>query len=1274
MSLVLHILSRNEKVRKKGGFMKRRCYRVLSLFLAVMLCWSEGGFFASAAGAKPVYAKASFNRSFVAQNVEDEDAESQNLLDMNELEGFAAVQGEGLLTTTGGKGGEVVIVENTTDFVNAIKDDMPRIVVVKGQIVSMLSNDTMNLEIATNLENKMGIKSKGGYGLSVGSNKTIVGYDENAELYGGLKINNGSNVIVSNLNIHGVWPYTGPGDTLEVADSHHVWLNHLSIWNSKDGNLDIKTGADYITVSWCKFWYEDVVCEWDTTDGTQNNREYKKGDTALAKNHGHRLSCLIGSGAGDHDDTDMDKLHVTYHHNWFADFVGERMPRVMYGRAHVYNNYYTCSGNLYCIGVDSYASVLIENNYFKNVRNPHQFAYPENQKLGAAIVERGNSYDNVIGMKDSGQKNDKEIFFFNNAAYDYHRNTAEQVPALISKYAGNQGETLSDSEIGAIVEGVDEAVKADTSKTLPTIAPANLASNDKKMISYDSNSRTYTYQGQNTDGSNGFYTISNPFAGKDFTEELVLKDGYPSWTKGVTIAYWVKLPADSGSVSDAAVLNFNLENDRSLYNRDGVHYKRCVNYSPSNSAYSMGEMKKYVDEEGRVFTVLENYGSLVRYNPSYPVAGYYYTTDEGGAYRVYEQGTDPAVASNWTYLDYIGRGYYADYAYLYDEDPVYGAYSKHREALVSGSFSLYASGSMGYRQDSSDDNTLQRNPNLATYGNYMSMHKMNQFYYWANGSAKSNNKSSLKSPSMTDTSSNWHYVVTVITNDWVQTYIDGTELTTEYLNYWGVSFRLQNSAEGFNLGYRHRGFYQKAPSMDFEGDATILEFISDEDTSLCIGGLGAGAAYLSQNTIQTPAGTQIKELAFYDVPLNASQISATGVTLPTGYQEAALKEEGDAREKYAVIPDSELEPSISGGQQPDTMVAVMDITDITTKMTAGETITLAGTVEPENATNKTIVWSIKDEGSTGATISENKLTAKTDGIVVVTATIEKGTSATAAYTQDFTIEVETAFKLGDVNNDGIIDTKDALCILKYIAGLIDLDESAKERADVDGQPGIGTKDALCILKYVVGIFDGFEPEDFQRAWEKQMEQKFGVPKEWLYGMGVEWYHRTDTPPKSYMVDKPIRSDLQGDMQCWAYSVAMILRYLGEDITGEEFFQEFPWKNEDNGAYAVPLADYLKRRAGYKAHFYMGDQMDLKDAVSKHGLVMVLVQLNREKNIWHYMDISGYDEKYYYICDPLSTLAISDRYNKVFYPEELEEQWQTIYPEYSYLFYVIEKES
>ena len=79
-------------------------------------------------------------------------------------------------------------------------------------------------------------------------------------------------------------------------------------------------------------------------------------------------------------------------------------------------------------------------------------------------------------------------------------------------------------------------------------------------------------------------------------------------------------------------------------------------------------------------------------------------------------------------------------------------------------------------------------------------------------------------------------------------------------------------------------------------------------------------------------------------------------------------------------------------------------------------------------------------------------------------------------------------KKGDVDQDGFVTSDDALCILKYVGGITELDEKAKELADVDGAAGITTDDALFVLKYVVGLIDGFTPEDFHKAWEKQMEQ------------------------------------------------------------------------------------------------------------------------------------------------------------------------------------------
>ena len=89
-------------------------------------------------------------------------------------------------------------------------------------------------------------------------------------------------------------------------------------------------------------------------------------------------------------------------------------------------------------------------------------------------------------------------------------------------------------------------------------------------------------------------------------------------------------------------------------------------------------------------------------------------------------------------------------------------------------------------------------------------------------------------------------------------------------------------------------------------------------------------------------------------------------------------------------------------------VAVTDITGVPTAMTAGTSLELTGTVAPENASFKTIVWSVKAAGNTGASISGNTLSATSAGNVVVTATIANGKSGSEAYVEDFGITVMPA--------------------------------------------------------------------------------------------------------------------------------------------------------------------------------------------------------------------------------------------------------------------------
>jgi hypothetical protein len=86
-------------------------------------------------------------------------------------------------------------------------------------------------------------------------------------------------------------------------------------------------------------------------------------------------------------------------------------------------------------------------------------------------------------------------------------------------------------------------------------------------------------------------------------------------------------------------------------------------------------------------------------------------------------------------------------------------------------------------------------------------------------------------------------------------------------------------------------------------------------------------------------------------------------------------------------------------------VPVTDIINVPATIAVGEPKLLTGTVIPENATHKTIVWSVKDAGTTGATINNNILTTLNTGTVEVTATIIDGKGLGEDFIKDFSIEV-----------------------------------------------------------------------------------------------------------------------------------------------------------------------------------------------------------------------------------------------------------------------------
>jgi len=205
--------------------------------------------------------------------------------------------------------------------------------------------------------------------VTIGSNKTIVGVC-GAEIHWHVDVVGSSNVIIRNIKIVGyavgncaldpsydssVGCSSG-NDAVTVERGNHIWFDHDDISDGTDGNLDITVGADNVTVSWTKFHY---------TARTDNSGSDSTGAA------GHRYSNLIGGS--DNSSGDMGKLNVTWHHNWWADRVVERQPRVRYGQNHLFNNLWTSSGDNYCVRAGTNAHILVENSAFIGVKTPTEF-------------------------------------------------------------------------------------------------------------------------------------------------------------------------------------------------------------------------------------------------------------------------------------------------------------------------------------------------------------------------------------------------------------------------------------------------------------------------------------------------------------------------------------------------------------------------------------------------------------------------------------------------------------------------------------------------------------------------------------------------------------------------------------------------------------------------------------------------------------------------------------------------------------------------------------
>jgi len=198
-------------------------------------------------------------------------------------------------------------------------------------------------------------------------------------------------------------------DYIHVEESsHHIWVDHCDFERAYDGMLDLTHGSDFVTVSWNVF------------------RAQKK--------------CSLVGHSDSNQLEDTNHLNVTYHHNYFLD-VDERMPRMRFGNAHVFNNY--CE-NLGGKGIQSTcgAATLVEHCYFYH---PNSATYPTIEQNGGptGTVKVVNSVivnwpTNNVSFRQFGATN----FTFNwpfaatKPPYPYTLDPVGNVPETVTNHAG----------------------------------------------------------------------------------------------------------------------------------------------------------------------------------------------------------------------------------------------------------------------------------------------------------------------------------------------------------------------------------------------------------------------------------------------------------------------------------------------------------------------------------------------------------------------------------------------------------------------------------------------------------------------------------------------------------------------------------------------------------------------------------------------------------------------------------------------------------------------
>ena len=251
--------------------------------------------------------------------------------------------------------------------------------------------------------------------INVRSNKTVFSSTGAALRHGAFNISAQNNIIIRNLRFRGLWEFDegsqNPPDNApwgyKIQDwdyvtiqngARNIWIDHCDFEKSYDGIADTKLGADLVTFSWCRLGgdtegnvarqiaYLEKLYQGTITDSRITFTFYKGlRDGAYAAQGIPRQSVqdiithelphdkcnLVGSA--DTETSSIGFLNMTFHHIYYHG-VRQRLPRMRFGNAHVFNLYVDNSqivdGTNQGTATTCDAAVFAENNLYLEIADP----------------------------------------------------------------------------------------------------------------------------------------------------------------------------------------------------------------------------------------------------------------------------------------------------------------------------------------------------------------------------------------------------------------------------------------------------------------------------------------------------------------------------------------------------------------------------------------------------------------------------------------------------------------------------------------------------------------------------------------------------------------------------------------------------------------------------------------------------------------------------------------------------------------------------------------